>query len=64
LLPGYVNPVESHDHKHQQVQTTVQHHNKQTHLNFFKEPITCLHVYVNNTRTLQRDEFVFLTEDP
>jgi hypothetical protein len=33
-------------------------------LNFFKEPITCLHVYVNNTRTLQRDEFVFLTKDP
>ena len=52
LLPGYVNPVESHDHKHKQVQTTVQHHNEQAHLNFFEEPVACLHVYVNNTRSL------------
>jgi len=48
LLSGYVDTVESHDHKHQQVQAAVQHHNKQAHLDFFEKPVACLHVYVNN----------------
>lgn len=64
LLAGYFNSVESHDQKHQQVQATIQHHNEQTHLDFLEEPVACLHVDVDDARPLQRDEFVFLTENP
>jgi len=33
-------------------------------LDFFEKPVACLHVYVNNAWPLQRDEFIFLAENP
>jgi hypothetical protein len=57
-----IDSVECHDEKHDEVQQTVKHHNKKAHLNFFKEPIASLHINVNNSWTLNCDEFPFLTE--
>ena len=50
--------VKCYNQEHQEVEATVKKDNEQTHLYFFEEPRTCLHVYVYQAWAGECYEFI------